>query len=112
LEDLGRLGLTLEQRKRHDAALDLNPVYNTASKTGRSAMPARLNITMDPKLYRRLKEEVPPKKISAFIEAAVRARLAPDAATLDAAYKAARKESWRGELSLDWSATEMEGWTS
>jgi len=75
-------------------------------------MPARLNITMDPRLYRRLKDEVPPKKISAFIEAAVRARLAPDAATLDAAYKAARRERWRVGLSRDWTATETDGWLS
>jgi hypothetical protein len=75
-------------------------------------MPARLNITMDPKLYRRLKEEVPPKKISAFIEAAVRSHLRPDRASLDAAYKAARRESWRAGLSDDWRRTETEGWPS
>lgn len=73
-------------------------------------MPARLNITMDPKLYRRLKEEVPPKKISMFIEAAVRAKLTPDPATLDAAYKAARKEPWRGRVAQDWRVTETNGW--
>lgn len=75
-------------------------------------MQARLNITMDPKLYRRLKKEVPPKKISTFIEAAVRARLTPDAATLDAAYKAARKEPWRGRVGRDWRVTETDGWPS
>ena len=70
-------------------------------------MPARLNITMDEKLYRRLKEEVPPKKISSFIEAAVRAML-----TLDAAYKAARKERWRGGVARAWRVTETNGWPS
>ncbi len=73
-------------------------------------MPARLNITMDPKLYRRLKKEIPPKKISAFIEEAVRSHLRPDRASLDAAYKAARREPWRTALSDDWSSTETEGW--
>ena len=75
-------------------------------------MPARLNITMDEKLYRRLKEEVPPKRISSFIEAAVRAMLTPDAATLDAAYKAARKERWRGGVARAWRVTETNGWPS
>jgi hypothetical protein len=46
----------------------------------------------------RLKQEVPPKKISAFISSAVRAKLHPDTKTLDAAYRAARKERWRKEL--------------
>lgn len=73
-------------------------------------MVVRLNITMNEDVYRRLKKELPPKKISAFIEAAVRARLHPDAQTLDAAYKAARKETWRRELALDWSVTEIENW--
>jgi len=73
---------------------------------------ARLNITMDPKLDRRLKEDVLPKKISTFIEAAVRAMLTPDPATLDAAYKAARKERWRGDVARDWRVTETNGWPS
>lgn len=73
-------------------------------------MVVRLNITMNEDVYRRLKKELPPKKISAFVEAAVRARLHPDAQTLDAAYKAARKETWRRELALDWSVTEIEDW--
>jgi hypothetical protein len=73
-------------------------------------MPVRLNITMDEALYRRLKKELPPKRISSFIEAAVRARIRPDRATLDAAYKAAAQESWRGRLASDWSETETEDW--
>lgn len=73
-------------------------------------MPVRLNITMDPELYRRLKRDLPRKRISAFIEQAVRARLAPEEAALDAAYKAARRESWRKGLSAEWSATETEDW--
>jgi predicted CopG family antitoxin len=73
-------------------------------------MPVRLNITIDEDLYRRLKKELPPKGISSFIEASVRARLFPNRSTLDDAYKAARKEPWRQELTADWAATETEGW--
>jgi hypothetical protein len=73
-------------------------------------MPVRLNITMDEDVYRRLKRELPPKKISAFIEDAVRARLYPDQTALDTAYKAARKERWRAELSSEWAVTETESW--
>jgi hypothetical protein len=75
-----------------------------------AGMPVRLNITMDEDIYRRLKRELPPKKISAFIEDAVRARLYPDRTTLDAAYEAARKEGWRAKLSSEWAVTETEGW--
>ena len=73
-------------------------------------MAVRLNITMDTDLYQRLKRELPPKRISRFINDAVRARLHPDRATLDAAYKAARKEQWRKALDEDWAVTETEGW--
>ncbi len=73
-------------------------------------MPVRLNITMDEDLYRRLKKELPAKGISTFIEAAVRSRLHPDRRTLDAAYKAAAKETWRRRLSADWETTETESW--
>jgi hypothetical protein len=74
--------------------------------------PARLNILMDRKLYRRLKEELPPRHISAFVEASVRARLAPDRRTLDSAYKAARKEKWRHQLATEWASLDVEGWPS
>jgi len=73
-------------------------------------MTVRLNITMDEALYRRLKRELPAKRISAFIEESVRSRLRPNKRDLDAAYAAARKEPWRHELAGDWSATETEGW--
>jgi hypothetical protein len=73
-------------------------------------MAVRLNITMDEALYRRLKQELPPKGISAFIGAAVKARLTPDRKALDAAYKAASRERWRRQVSRDWEATEGEGW--
>jgi hypothetical protein len=73
-------------------------------------MSVRLNITMDEALYKRLKKELPPRRISSFIEAAVRARIHPDRATLDAAYRAAAREPWRGRLASDWSRTETEGW--
>jgi hypothetical protein len=73
-------------------------------------MPVRLNITMDETVYKRLKKQVPPKKMSAFINEAVRSKLRPDKATLNAGYKAARREAWRNALSDDWAATDTEGW--
>lgn len=73
-------------------------------------MAVRLNITMEEDLYRRLKDELPPKRISAFINDAVRARLYPDRRTLDAAYKTARKEGWRKQVAEDWVDTETEDW--
>jgi hypothetical protein len=65
-------------------------------------MAVRLNITMDKDVYARLKKEVPPKKFSAFISSAVRAKLYPNTKTLNAAYRAARKERWRKQLEDDW----------
>jgi Arc/MetJ family transcription regulator len=73
-------------------------------------MAIRLNITMDDDIYARLKKEVPPKKLSAFISSAVRAKLHPDTKSLDAAYRTARKERWRNQLENDWKSTENEGW--
>jgi hypothetical protein len=73
-------------------------------------MVVRLNITIDEDLYRRLKKELPPKRISGFINEAVRARLQPDRATLDAAYKAARKEAFRAREAAAWRATEVDDW--
>jgi hypothetical protein len=73
-------------------------------------MSVRLNITMDEDVYARLKKEVPPKKLSAFISGAVRARLHPDARTLDAAYQAASKERWRTGVAEDWKHIDEEGW--
>ena len=73
-------------------------------------MTVRLNITMDEKLYRRLKQELPAKRISWFIEESVRSRLRPDRKALDAAYATARKEAWGRDLGDDWAATETEGW--
>lgn len=73
-------------------------------------MAVRLNITMDEDIFARLKKEVPPKKLSAFITSAVRAKLHPDTKTLDAAYRAARKERWRNDLEDDWKATDNDGW--
>ena len=48
--------------------------------------------------------------MSVFITEAVRARLTPDRATLDAAYRAARKERGRRRLADDWRRTETEAW--
>jgi len=73
-------------------------------------MPVRLNILMEEAVYKRLKQQVQPKKMSAFINEAVRMKLRPDPKALDAAYKTARMEAWRNTLSEDWAVTETEGW--
>ena len=73
-------------------------------------MSVRLNILIDEDVYRRLKTNLPPKRISAFINDAVRARLFPDRRTLDAAYRAAKREGWRDRLARDWRAADTEGW--
>jgi hypothetical protein len=73
-------------------------------------MPAHLSITIDHALYARLKKELPPKRISLFIEQAVRAKLRPDRRALDAAYRAAAKEAWRRDLGDDWSPIEVDAW--
>ena len=73
-------------------------------------MTVRLNITMDDDVYARLKKEVPPKRLSAFITGAVRAKLHPDARTLNAAYRAASEERWRTGLAEDWKDIDDEGW--
>ena len=73
-------------------------------------MPVRLNITMDEELFRRLKKELPPRGISAFIGEAVKDKLRPSRKALDAAYKAASRERWRIELAREWAATEGEAW--
>ena len=73
-------------------------------------MPVRLNIILDSDVYRRLKKQVPPKKLSAFLNAAARAKLDPDRTTLNEAYKAASKEIWRTGMSKDWRVTDTEEW--
>lgn len=73
-------------------------------------MPVRLNITMDEDLYRRLKDELPARRISAFIAEAVRSKLRPDQKTLDTAYKAAAGERWRRGVAHEWKPIEAEGW--
>ena len=73
-------------------------------------MPVRLNITMDEDLYRRLKTDLPPKRISAFISQAVRARIYPDRKALDEAYKAASREGWRRRVARAWDRIDVEGW--
>jgi hypothetical protein len=65
-------------------------------------MSVRMNNTMDDDLYARLKKEVPPKKLSAFIVGAIRAKLRPDAKTMNAVYQAASKEQWRAGMAEDW----------
>ena len=70
----------------------------------------RLSIILDEDLYRRIKRQLPPKRLSAFINEAVRARLSPDVKTLDAAYRAASRERWRQRLGREWESTEIEDW--
>jgi hypothetical protein len=65
---------------------------------------------MEENVYKRLKQQVPAKRMSAFINEAVRTKLRPDKKTLDAGYQAARTEAWRKTLSEDWAVTETEGW--
>jgi hypothetical protein len=69
-------------------------------------MSVRLNLTMDKDIYRRLKQELPPKEISSFISEAVRARIHPDRRTLDRAYRATSKQKWRRKMEQDWKRTE------
>lgn len=73
-------------------------------------MNVRLNITIDEAVYRRLKEELPAKGISAFIEEAVLSHLRPDRTELAAAYRAASQEPWRRGLEEDWAAVETAEW--
>ena len=73
-------------------------------------MRVRLNITIDADVYRQLKSKLPPKRLSAFINAAVRVRLGPNRAALDQAYQAASREVWRRELADVWVTTETEQW--
>ncbi len=73
-------------------------------------MTVRLNITLDVELYRRLKKELPPKGISAFIGAAVEAQLRPSKRALEASYQAASRDQARKRAANDWQATEVERW--
>ena len=73
-------------------------------------MPVRLNITIDEDVHERLKQELPPKGISRFINDAIRARLGPSREALDRAYRAAAHEPWRRAEARDWSVTDIEDW--
>ena len=73
-------------------------------------MLVRLNITIDEDVHRRLKNELPAKGISRFINDAVRARLRPGRDDLDRAYKTASRERWRKTEADNWSTTETEDW--
>jgi len=79
------------------------PVWHATFLVSREvAISVRLNIRMDDDLYARLKKKVPSQKLSTFITEAVRAKLHPDARTLNAAYQSANKEQWRAGLAEDW----------
>ncbi len=71
-------------------------------------MIVRLNITIDEDVHERLK--LPPKGISRFINAAIRARLWPSEAELGKAYRAAADERSQQAESREWEATDVEGW--
>jgi len=73
-------------------------------------MPVCLNITIDEDVHRRLKQELPAKGISRFINDAIRARFRPSRAALAEAYKAAARERWRQTEHRDWQVTEIEDW--
>jgi predicted CopG family antitoxin len=73
-------------------------------------MPVRLNITIDEDVHERLKRELPAKRMSRFINEAIRARLRPSRKALDEAYKAAAREEWRRTEARDWRATDVEDW--
>jgi hypothetical protein len=73
-------------------------------------MPVRLNITIDEDVHERLKRDLPPKRISRFINDALRARLRPSREQLDTAYRAAAREKWRRSEARDWTGTDVEGW--
>lgn len=73
-------------------------------------MSVRLNITIDEDVYERLKNELPPKGISRFINDAVRARLRPGRDELDRAYRTAAREGWRKAEANDWGAIDTEDW--
>ena len=73
-------------------------------------MPVRLNITIDEDIHDRLKQELPAKGISRFINEAIRARLRPSRQVLDQAYRTAAREAWRSVEARDWSVTDVEDW--
>ncbi len=73
-------------------------------------MPVRVNVILETDVYRRIRKQVPPKKLSAFLNEAAKAKLYPDVKALDRAYKAASKERWRERLADDWKVTEGEEW--
>jgi hypothetical protein len=73
-------------------------------------MPVRLNITIDEDVHDRLKQELPAKGISRFINEAIRARLRPSREVLDQAYRTAAREVWRSVEGRDWSVTDVEDW--
>lgn len=69
-------------------------------------MAVRLRITMSEATCRRLRRQVPPGRINAFIARAVRRQLPPESGPLDDAYRAASREAWRRELEAEWAATD------
>jgi hypothetical protein len=73
-------------------------------------MPVRLNITIDEDVHERLKRELPAKRMSRFINDAIRERLRPSDAQLDDAYRAASREGWRQSDMSEWAVTDVQDW--
>jgi predicted CopG family antitoxin len=73
-------------------------------------MAVRLNITIDEDVHERLKQELPAKGMSRFINDAIRARFRPSRDALNRAYKAAAREKWRTTEARDWRVTDVEDW--
>ncbi len=73
-------------------------------------MPVRLNITIDEDVHERLKQQLPPKGMSRFINDAIRARLRPSREQLDDAYRAAAREKWRAADASEWAVSDVEDW--
>ena len=73
-----------------------------------------LNITIDEELYERLKTAAPSKKMSAWIAAAIQAKLRPSHEELARGYQESEQERASDPelraLVADWSAFDGEGW--
>ncbi len=69
-----------------------------------------MSITIDEKLYRRLKRTAGQRGMSRFIAEAVREKLRSSEDELYKEYVAAQRDEERGQVLDDWDALEIEGW--